>query len=65
MIENHDFEAKYWELRAKLQIHESHSHERALEYVNTHNERHAAAQKIIAKASKFSDEVIELSKVTW
>ena len=60
-----DYEQMYWQLRQTLNIHESHTHERCLDYVRVHNDRHRVAQEVISKARVFSSELDALERRTW
>lgn len=60
-----DYHAMYCELRKQLNIHESHSHERCLEYVRMHNDRKRVADEIIAEASRHNTKLDELGRQAW
>lgn len=60
-----DYEKQYWELRAALNLHDSHSHEHALKYVAVHNDRRAVTQQIINETRSFASKIEALEKRTW
>lgn len=62
---NADYEQMYYELRAKLQIHESHTHEYVLNCIGIQNSRKRVSDSIISETRGFLSKLSELEKQTW
>ena len=60
-----DYKAQYEELKAVLNIHQSHEHEDVLRYARIAVIRYGVAERVIAEARDHVNKLQELDKLTW